>query len=357
MGRIRSIKPEFFKHENLFDAEIETGFPLRIAFAGLWTCCDREGRFEWRPRALKTDILPYDELDFSRVLDALEASGFVQRYTVNGKEYGCVPGFNIHQVVNQREAKSKIPPNPDACASTCKHGDNTEPTEHIPSGVNLPNNLRQKIINRDGGRCVRCGSKDDLTVDHIFPKSVGGTHAETNLRCLCRKCNSARPVSGDALKKDLESDGLSWDDMERMCTHVQAHGEGEGEREDVGVGSARADSTFRERLLVAMGHDESGLTANGQIICNSAQMLEVERWFTDLSLTEAEVLSVVSSTPCQTGPPNSPKYYSVAMQKFAGEKNRPPLKAIEGSSNDKRTKPSKQSERVNAFVSGARGTP
>lgn len=109
MARIRTIKPDFFKHEDLYDLEVETGLPVRVAFAGLWTCCDREGRFEWRPRALKTDILPYDEVDFSRVLDALTTRGFVQRYASNGKEYGCVPGFSRHQVINNREKPSDIP--------------------------------------------------------------------------------------------------------------------------------------------------------------------------------------------------------------------------------------------------------
>lgn len=115
MARIRTIKPEFFKHEDLFDAEKETGLPLRLAFAGLWTVCDREGRFEWRPRAIKTDVLPYDDVDFSRVLDALTTRGFVVRYRVAGKDYGFVPGFSRHQLINGRESESKIPePDQDA---------------------------------------------------------------------------------------------------------------------------------------------------------------------------------------------------------------------------------------------------
>lgn len=113
MARIRTIKPEFFKHETLFDAEQETGLPLRLAFAGLWTVCDREGRFEWRPRAIKTDAMPYDDVDFSRVLDALTTRGFVVRYRVDGKEFGHVPGFSRHQVINGRETDSKLPPPPE----------------------------------------------------------------------------------------------------------------------------------------------------------------------------------------------------------------------------------------------------
>ena len=109
MARIRSIKPEFFRHEALFEAEQETGLPLRVAYAGLWTACDREGRFIWAPRQLKLDCLPYDEVDFARVLDALWTRGFVVKYAVDGKEYGCVPSWNDHQIVNNREADSRLP--------------------------------------------------------------------------------------------------------------------------------------------------------------------------------------------------------------------------------------------------------
>ncbi len=113
MGRIRTIKPDFFKHEGLFDAEMETGLPLRVAFAGLWCVADREGRFEWRPRALKTDVLPYDEVDFPRVLDALATRGFLVRYACQGREYGFIPGWRRHQSVNNKERPSDLPEPPE----------------------------------------------------------------------------------------------------------------------------------------------------------------------------------------------------------------------------------------------------
>lgn len=109
MARIRTVKPELFRHEDLYEAEIESGLPLRLAFIGLFTCCDREGRFEWRPRQLKLDVMPYDMTDFSRVLDALMTRGFVVKYEVGGKRYGCIPSFSKHQVINNREKLSEIP--------------------------------------------------------------------------------------------------------------------------------------------------------------------------------------------------------------------------------------------------------
>lgn len=109
MSRIRTIKPDFFKHEGLFDAERETGLPLRLAFSGLWTQCDREGRFVWRPRQLKTDVLPYDDIDFSRVLDALMTRGFILKYASKGEVFGCIPSWSKHQVINNREKASDLP--------------------------------------------------------------------------------------------------------------------------------------------------------------------------------------------------------------------------------------------------------
>lgn len=134
MARIRTIKPEFFKHEELFEAEQETGLPLRLAFAGLWTQCDREGRFVWRPRQLKIDVLPYDDLDFTRVLDALCTRGFVQKYEVEDRSYGVVPSWKRHQVINNREAASVIPEPIENAAQSDAKGTRRSRVKHASQG-------------------------------------------------------------------------------------------------------------------------------------------------------------------------------------------------------------------------------
>jgi len=111
--RIRTIKPSIHKDDELWDLEQSTGLPIFRAFTGLWSAADREGRFEWRPRMLKTDILPYWDGDFSRVLDALVTRGFVVKYASHGRAYGLVRTFKRHQVVNNREQASVLPSPPE----------------------------------------------------------------------------------------------------------------------------------------------------------------------------------------------------------------------------------------------------
>ena len=42
---------------------------------------------------------------------------------------------------------------------------------------------------RDGGRCVRCGSRDRCVADHIIPLAHGGASTEENGQTLCHTCH------------------------------------------------------------------------------------------------------------------------------------------------------------------------
>lgn len=48
---------------------------------------------------------------------------------------------------------------------------------------------RNRIYKRDGHQCVYCGSRRELTLDHVIPKSRGGSNSWTNLVTSCQKCN------------------------------------------------------------------------------------------------------------------------------------------------------------------------
>lgn len=56
----------------------------------------------------------------------------------------------------------------------------------------IPASVRQFVFDRDGHACLRCGATDSLTLDHVFPWSLGGPDTVDNLQTLCGRCNSSK---------------------------------------------------------------------------------------------------------------------------------------------------------------------
>lgn len=106
MARSRNIKPGFFTNDGL----AELPFEVRLLFIGLWTLADREGRLEDRPKRIRMEIFPGDNVDVDESLCMLEKAGFIVRYVVDGARYIEVVNFSKHQNPHPREAGSTIPP-------------------------------------------------------------------------------------------------------------------------------------------------------------------------------------------------------------------------------------------------------
>ncbi len=52
---------------------------------------------------------------------------------------------------------------------------------------------RHYILCRDNFTCVYCGKTEPIMhVDHVFPKSRGGTDELSNLVCACGHCNTSK---------------------------------------------------------------------------------------------------------------------------------------------------------------------
>ncbi|NUS74276.1 MAG: HNH endonuclease [Corynebacteriales bacterium] len=47
---------------------------------------------------------------------------------------------------------------------------------------------RRGVFTRDSGRCAYCGAAA-TTIDHVIPRSRGGSHAWENVVAACTKCN------------------------------------------------------------------------------------------------------------------------------------------------------------------------
>ena len=63
---------------------------------------------------------------------------------------------------------------------------------------------RDRILYRDYNKCLKCGSTENLSMDHINPKVLGGTDSEDNLQTLCGACNSKKGHAGIDYREGLE---------------------------------------------------------------------------------------------------------------------------------------------------------
>ncbi len=217
MARIRTIKPEFFRHEGLQDLEAANpGKQVMLVFAGLWGHCDKAGRFEWKPRQLKLDILPFLEFDMVETLGALERAGFLRSYEVAGRRYGVIPSFADHQRINGKEAQEpeKHPPQP-FCEPepTCEtdlnqSGTNREATWKQP-GSNLPDRKGREEEGKGNGeaRGARPLQVPDLVAD--------GLTEQTSVEWLAhrkRKRAPLTPIAWNAIKAEAEKAGWPIED-------------------------------------------------------------------------------------------------------------------------------------------------
>jgi tetratricopeptide (TPR) repeat protein len=56
----------------------------------------------------------------------------------------------------------------------------------------IPEKVRHVVWRRDEGRCVKCGSQENLEFDHVIPILRGGANTERNLQLLCEPCNRGK---------------------------------------------------------------------------------------------------------------------------------------------------------------------
>ncbi|MDZ7711750.1 MAG: hypothetical protein U5L06_00855 [Rhodovibrio sp.] len=127
MARIRTIKPDFWKHEELSELAPE----VHMLAAALLNYADDEGYFRANPKLVKAECCPLreDSVSVHDALNQLSDIGYIRLFTgSDGKAYGCVCTFTEHQKIN-RPSPSKIRPlDVGSEASPTTHGTVSEPS-------------------------------------------------------------------------------------------------------------------------------------------------------------------------------------------------------------------------------------
>ena len=189
MARIRTIKPEFFRHEELQGLEIENpGKHPMLVYAGLWTLSDKSGRFEWRPRQIKLDVLPFIPFDMEETLNILMEAGFIKQYEVNGKHYGIIPSFGTHQRIDGKEGSSpeRYPAPPEHTGTHLEHTENTPDTQERSQE-------REKERERERERKAKTSLPENFQISDRVRKWAAGknqNHLEEHLESFKLKCKS-----------------------------------------------------------------------------------------------------------------------------------------------------------------------
>jgi hypothetical protein len=109
MGRIRTIKPEFWTSQQIGECAPLT----RLFFIGLWNFCDDMGRHPANPAQLRALIFPYDRetsVNIPGMLTELASKSLIELYTgTDSRAYLWVTGWR-HQKINRPQTPKHPPP-------------------------------------------------------------------------------------------------------------------------------------------------------------------------------------------------------------------------------------------------------
>lgn len=172
MARIRSIHPGLTTDE----AYMQMTAYAKAAWPNLWTECDDQGVFEWKPVVLKARLLPADNVDFAELLAELERLGCVLRFESGGKSYGAVRNFRRYQ--RPKKPNKVHPLTPEARTFVALSEPSSEPVPHqFGTGEE-----KSAQMEDEGGRM-------ETSEENSTPSSADGAGAD--FEDIERKCRKA----------------------------------------------------------------------------------------------------------------------------------------------------------------------
>ena len=142
------------------------------------------GTVTWRRRAFEALLREQDEQPVALLADGRRCTWlFEERFYEEDEGLGA---DDVLALVRERErrARRKLER---AHATLARDGAGAPPRRE-----RIPREIRQAVFERDGGRCVECGSDFDIQYDHVIPFSMGGASTVANLELLCAPCNQRK---------------------------------------------------------------------------------------------------------------------------------------------------------------------
>lgn len=200
--RIRSIKPEFWRSQDISALEVED----RLLFIGLWSYVDDNGVGEDRVSQVSADLFADDiERDpgetFARVsrgLARLSEAGRILRYEVEGRSYLRISGWAKHQRIDKPN-KPRFP---------FENGE----IERVFIEVATPSRDGSESVapgtGEQGNRGTEeQGSRGGADADHPAPTCKKHPHWEHDNPCrACAKDRQAHEEARAREKQELEAD-------------------------------------------------------------------------------------------------------------------------------------------------------
>ena len=133
MARSRNIKPGLWLNEELAEISIAA----RYLFPGLWCLADKDGRLEYRPKKIKAEIYPYDDIDIISLVAELHGKKFISVYENEGQLYIQINNFKKHQNPHPKEKACGYP----EPVNMCNYDGNLKQFIFTASNVQIPDSL------------------------------------------------------------------------------------------------------------------------------------------------------------------------------------------------------------------------
>lgn len=172
---------------------------------------EAEVRDQWlQAEAILRDIGATED-DVARVKNATEASGVspldavkhVLEFNTRERVRAALPPPNQCFKCGESDWQfESVSPNVKAAKWKCTYCGRIElitsveaPDPKAQAREAIPRAVQREVWRRDGGKCQRCGSQENLEFDHIIPVIRGGSSTARNLQLLCSICNGVKSDS------------------------------------------------------------------------------------------------------------------------------------------------------------------